>query len=65
MDRDALVMGIAAVFAGVAVVMSVLALSSSLFLFVVAVPFGVAAYLLWDHASGRMAERVRSRRGRR
>jgi len=30
----------------------------------IAVPFGVAAYLLWEHASGRLADRIRRRAGR-
>ncbi|MFB6176345.1 MAG: hypothetical protein ABEI99_04240 [Halobaculum sp.] len=61
MDRDTLVLGIAAVFAGTFVLMSVLALSHSLFLFFVAVPFGAAAYFMWWQISGKMEDRFRGR----
>ncbi|MFB6244087.1 MAG: hypothetical protein ABEH80_08285, partial [Halobaculum sp.] len=62
MDRDTLVLGIAAVFAGTFVTMSVLALSHSLFLFFVAVPFGAAAYFMWWQVSEDIEDRVRGRR---
>ncbi|MEZ3145080.1 J domain-containing protein [Halobaculum sp. MBLA0143] len=62
MDRDTLVLGIAAVFAGTFVTMSVLALSHSLFLAFVAVPFGAAAYFMWWQVSGDLEERFRGRR---
>lgn len=58
MDRDPLLLGLAAVFAGVAVLMTVLAFNSSLFLLVVALPFGVTSYILWEHATGRLARRI-------
>ncbi len=61
-DRDALLMGLAAVFAGMSMLLTVLAFTHSLFLLVVAVPFGATTYFLWYHASGRLAERVRRRR---
>ncbi|QLG26115.1 J domain-containing protein [Halorarum halophilum] len=59
MDRDPLLLGLAAVFAGISVLMGVLAFDSSLFLLVVALPFGVVSYILWEHATGRLAQRVR------
>ncbi|MEZ3115865.1 J domain-containing protein [Halobaculum sp. MBLA0147] len=62
MDRDTLVLGIAAVFAGTFVTMSVLALTYSWFLLFVAVPFGIAAYFLWYQVSGDLEERFRGRR---
>lgn len=61
MDRDTLVLGIAAVFAGTFVLMSVLALTHSLFLFVVALPFGAAAYFMWWQVSGKLEEQFRGR----
>ncbi|MFB6193693.1 MAG: J domain-containing protein [Halobaculum sp.] len=64
MDRDTLVVGLAAVFAGCTVTMTVLALTQSLFLLLIAVPFALATYLLWYQASGRMRERMRARAAR-
>ncbi|QCJ46139.1 J domain-containing protein [Haloprofundus sp. MHR1] len=65
MERDQLVMGLAAVFAGITVLLAVLGLSYSLFLLVVAVPFGATTYFMWYQASGRLAEQARTRRVRR
>ena len=56
--------GLAAVFAGCTVTMTVLALAESLFLLIAAIPFGIATYLLWYQASGRMRERMRARAAR-
>lgn len=61
MDRDTLVLGIAAVFAGTFVLMTILALSHSLFLLIVALPFGAAAYFMWWQISGKMEDRFRGR----
>ena len=61
MDRDTLVLGIAAVFAGTFVTMSVLALSHSLFLLLVAAPFGAAAYFMWWQVSEDVEARFRRR----
>ena len=58
-DRDGLVIGIAAVFAGTTVLLTVLAFVYQPFLLLLAVPFGIATYLLWYHASGRLRDRVR------
>lgn len=59
-------MGLAAVFAGLAVLMAVLGFVYHLFLLVVAIPFGLVSYTLWYHASGRLREQVnRQSRGAR
>lgn len=63
-DRDALLMGLAAVFAGMSTLLTILAFTHTPFLLVVALPFGATTYFLWYHASGRLAERVRRRRMR-
>jgi hypothetical protein len=63
-DRDQLVLGLAAVFAGTSMLLIVLGFAYQLFLLVVAVPFVVATYVMWSHASGRLAERTRRRRVR-
>ncbi|RLM57116.1 J domain-containing protein [Halobellus sp. Atlit-31R] len=60
MDRDGLVIGIAAVFAGTTVLLTVLAFVYQPFLLLLAVPFGIATYLLWYHASGRLRDRFRN-----
>ncbi|PSQ44826.1 molecular chaperone DnaJ [Halobacteriales archaeon SW_7_68_16] len=58
MDRSALVLGIAAVFAGLTVLMTALAARYGLFLLVVVVPFGLTSYVMWAHATGRMDRRA-------
>jgi hypothetical protein len=58
-DGDGLVVGLAAVFAGTTVLLAVLAFAYQPFLLLFAVPFGVASYFLWYHASGRLTDRVR------
>jgi DnaJ-domain-containing protein 1 len=58
-NRSRLLVGLAAVFAGLSVLMAVLGFVYNLFLLVVAVPFGIVSYALWYHASGRLRERVR------
>jgi DnaJ-domain-containing protein 1 len=63
-DRDRLVLGLAAVFTGLTVLLVVLSFVYSLFLLVAAVPFGGTAYFMWYHASGRMEERTRARAAR-
>jgi hypothetical protein len=54
-DRDQLVMALAAVFAGLTVLLVVmtLAFKQPLLLFV-AIPFGATTYFMWYQASGRM-----------
>lgn len=61
MHRSRLLLGIAAVFAGITVAMSVLGVVYNLFLVVFAVPFGLTAAILWYHATGRLENRVRER----
>lgn len=56
-----LVLAVAAVLAGATVLFGVLGLVFNLLLIAVAVPFGVAAYLLWLHATGRLHARARRR----
>lgn len=65
MDRDTLVLGLAAVFAGISTLLVVLGFAYQLFFLLVAVPFVLATYLMWEHASGRFKERVRQRQTRR
>lgn len=67
MDGDGLVVGLAAVFAGTTVLLAILAFAYQPFLLLFAVPFAVATYFLWYHASGRLTDRVRrtADRGRR
>ena len=64
MDRDRLVLGLAAVFAGLTVLLVVLSFTHQLFLLVLAVPFGATTYFMWYQASGRLEERTRTRRVR-
>ena len=60
MNRDGLLMGIAAVFIGITALMLIAGIVVSPFFLLVAVPFGGAAYLLWYQASGKLAERIRA-----
>ncbi|WP_343773660.1 J domain-containing protein [Natronoarchaeum mannanilyticum] len=61
MQRSPLLMALAGVFGVMAVLQFVLALRFSLFFLTIAAAFGLASYLVWYHASGRMADRVRRR----
>ncbi|MFB6123486.1 MAG: J domain-containing protein [Haloferacaceae archaeon] len=61
MDRDRLVLGLASTFAGITVLLTVLAFVEELFLLFVALPFGVTTYFMWQHATGRLEERMWSR----
>ena len=61
MDRDRLVLGLAAVFAGVTTVLVVLAFVRQLFLLFLALPFAATTYIMWSHATGRLAARTRRR----
>lgn len=51
-------MVLAAVFAGLAVVVSLAAIAHEPFVVVLALLFGVVAYFMWYQASGRLAQRV-------
>lgn len=61
MDRDRLIIGLAAVFAGLTMLLVVAGLAEQLFLLFVAIPFGATTYFLWYHASGRLEDRTRAR----
>jgi DnaJ-domain-containing protein 1 len=61
-DRDRLVLGLAAVFAGLTTLLVVTAFVRQPFLLLVALPFAATTYFLWFHASGRLAERAREQR---
>lgn len=58
MDEPTLLPALTVVFAAVAVLMAALGLLYSPVAFGVALPFGVAAYVFWYHASGRLRARV-------
>jgi hypothetical protein len=64
-DSDRLILGLAAVFAGVTALLAVLAFAfRQLFLLFVAIPFAATTYFMWYQATGRLEEKARSR-GRR
>ena len=60
-QRSTLQMALSGVFGIMAVLQFVLALRFSLFFLTIAAAFGLSSYLVWYHASGRMADRVRRR----
>jgi DnaJ-domain-containing protein 1 len=64
-DRDRLLLGLAAVFAGLTVLVAVAALAVQPFLLFVALPFAVLTYFLWYQATGRLEARTRRRQARR
>ncbi len=53
-------MSIAAVFVGITALMLITGVVVNPFFLFVALPFGGAAYLMWYHASGKLAERIRA-----
>ncbi|MFB6157124.1 MAG: J domain-containing protein [Haloferacaceae archaeon] len=61
MDRDRLLLGLAAVFAGLTVALTTVALAVEPFVLLLAVPFGATAYFMWHQATGRLEERTRAR----
>ncbi|MFB6282080.1 MAG: J domain-containing protein [Haloferacaceae archaeon] len=61
MDRDRLLIALAAVFAGLAVALTAVALAEQPFLLLLALPFGVTAYFMWHQATGRLERRTRAR----
>ena len=63
-DRDRLLLGLAAVFAGLTVLVAVAALAVQPFLLLVALPFAALTYFLWYQATGRLEERTRRRQTR-
>jgi hypothetical protein len=54
-------MALASVFAGLAVLVAVLAFTHQLFLLLLAVPLGATAYFMWYQATGRLEARTRRR----
>ena len=65
MARRRLLLVVAAVFAGTAVVLAVAGVTANPLLLVLAVPFGAAAYLVFADVTGRVPRRFRRRRTRR
>lgn len=57
-DRDRLILSIAAVFAGLAALLVVVGIVYEPFVFLVAFLFGIVAYIMWYQASGRLSRRV-------
>ncbi|MFC7202244.1 DnaJ domain-containing protein [Haloferax namakaokahaiae] len=64
MDRDRLVLGLAAVFAGLTMLLVVLAFVYQPFLLAVALPFGATTYFMYSSVSGRLAEQFERERVR-
>lgn len=59
-ERSPLVIGLAAVFAGMTVLLVVLAaVFRDVVVLLIALPFAAATYFFWQHASGRLRERIR------
>lgn len=59
--RETIVVGLAAVMGGMTAFMLVVGVVVSPFFFLLSVPFGGAAYVMWQHATGRLAfDRVRA-----
>lgn len=61
MTRSRLLLAVAAVLAGATALFVVLGAVFNLVLLAAAVPFGIAAYFLWSHATGRLQARVHRR----
>ena len=59
MTNRTIIVGMAATFIGLTVLLLVAGIVVSPVLLAVAVPFGVVSYFLWYHASGKLRERVR------
>jgi len=57
-NRDRLLMVLAATFAGLSVFVAMVAIAFQPVLLVVAVPFGVVTYFMWYQASGRLGRRI-------
>ncbi|QSG14307.1 J domain-containing protein [Halapricum desulfuricans] len=61
MDESRLLVGLAAAFGGMAVLLAVLGVVYNPLVLAVAAVFGVVAYLLWIHGTGRLATRLYAR----
>lgn len=55
MDRDTIGLALASTLAGLAVLLTVVALAKQPFLLLFAVPFAVGAYLVWQGATGQFS----------
>lgn len=60
MNRNGLILGLAAVFTGITVLMVIVGIVINPFFLLVALPFGATGYLMWYQASGKLAERIRA-----
>lgn len=64
-ERTRLVTGLAVVFAGLTILLAVLAvILGEVFVVLVAAPFAVVTYFFWYQATGRLRENVRARHAR-
>lgn len=61
MDRNGLILGVAAVLFGITVVMLLAGIVVNPFFLLVSIPFGSSAYLLWYQASGKLSDDMRQR----
>ncbi|WP_121822495.1 DnaJ domain-containing protein [Halostella salina] len=65
MSKETLLVGLAAVFAGLAAVLGILTLvRMNPFVLILAAPFAFVAYLLWYQGTGRLAEQAQRRADR-
>lgn len=65
MERTRLVLGLAVAFAGMTILLAVVAVAlGQIFVVLVATPFAVVAYFFWYQATGRLRETVRSSQAR-
>lgn len=60
-DSDRLIMGLASVFGGLAVLLTVVGIVYEPFVITVALLFGAVAYFMWYQASGRLSQRIYKR----
>lgn len=62
MNRSPLIVGLAAVFAGLtALLLAAGAVTGSVFVLFVSLPLGITAGVMWLHGTGRLAARMRAR----
>lgn len=61
MNRQQLLIVLASVFAGISVLLVILGIVFNLFIALIAVPFGMTAYLMWYQATGRFLDSARWR----
>ena len=58
MDRNGLILGVAAVLFGITALMLIVGIVVNPFFLAVAIPFAGSAYLLWYQASGKLGDRM-------